>query len=51
VLDDRGGPVAGATLTAINPATGLTRQQTSASDGFYRFPSLPVGVWSDPWRG
>src|SRR5207247_1571042 len=45
VLDEKGGPVAGATLTATNPATGLKRQQSSAADGSYRFPGLPVGVW------
>src|SRR5206468_637755 len=41
----RGDPVADVTLTATNPATGLSRVQTSAADGSYRFPALPVGVW------
>src|SRR2546427_159674 len=45
VLDEQGHAVPGATLTATNPATGLIRVQTSAADGSYRFPVLPVGTW------
>ena len=45
VLSDDGGPLAGATLTLTNPETGLTRTETSAADGTFRFPAVPVGAW------
>jgi outer membrane receptor protein involved in Fe transport len=46
ILDDQNRPVASATITATNTQTGLIRTQTSASDGSFRFPSLPVGTWN-----
>src|SRR5947207_14205644 len=46
VTDPNGGSVAGAkvTVTALN--TGLSRSATTANDGGFVFPLLPVGAYS-----
>lgn len=46
VKDASGGSISGATVTALNTETGLTRTLTTADDGAYRFPALPVGHYS-----
>jgi len=46
VQDESGGAVPGVTVTATNTQTGLVRTTVSASDGGYRFPSLPIGVYT-----
>lgn len=43
VKDASGAVVAGASLTARNVDTNLTRTATTGSEGTYRFDSLPVG--------
>jgi hypothetical protein len=45
VLDQQSAAVPGATVTAKNPATGFTRNETSDSEGVYRLTGLPVGVY------
>ena len=42
VTDDTGAPVAGATITAINPANGFERMTTTDDDGRYLLVGLPV---------
>ena len=46
VLDPSGSTVPGASITATSLTTGLTRMTTSAADGGYVFPLLPVGPYS-----
>ncbi len=46
VTDSSGGAVPGVTVTATNTQIGLVRTAVTASDGAYRFPSLPVGVYT-----
>src|SRR6185369_2310296 len=41
-----GAPMPGVTVTASNKDTGLDRSTTSASDGAFLLPSLPVGVYT-----
>src|SRR5258708_4383643 len=43
VKDQSGGVVPGASVTITNTDTSLTRAGTTAADGSYRFPALPVG--------
>ena len=45
VRDSANAMIPGATLTATNTETALTRTVTSGSDGSYRFAALPVGRW------
>ncbi|MEK7830626.1 MAG: carboxypeptidase regulatory-like domain-containing protein, partial [Acidobacteriota bacterium] len=45
VTDASGAAVAGATVTAVNKATGAVRVITTNSEGLYTFPSLPPGVY------
>jgi hypothetical protein len=40
-----GGALPGATVTATQKETGLTRNTVTESDGTYRLPSLPVGSY------
>src|SRR5947209_6586431 len=46
VSDPSGAAVTGAKVVATNINTGLTRDTTSAADGGYVFPLLPVGLYS-----
>jgi hypothetical protein len=45
VVDDQGGALPGANVTAKNTATGLSRSAVSDSVGVYRLPGLPVGTY------
>ena len=45
VVDDSGASLPGVTITATNPATGISRVVVSGSDGAFLFPSLPVGTY------
>ena len=46
VLDEQKGAVPGATVTAKNDSTGLTRSEISDSEGIYRITGLPVGSYA-----
>jgi hypothetical protein len=46
VQDQSGAVVAGANVTAQNPATNFSRTTTSATNGAYRFDQLPVGTYT-----
>jgi len=46
VADESGGALPGVTVTATNNATGFSRSVVTGSDGGYRFPSLPIGMYS-----
>jgi len=46
VIDPSGASVPGAKVTVVNTATGLSRQTTTATDGGYVFPLLPVGTYN-----
>ncbi len=43
VQDEKGGTIAGATVTARNVETNITRTAQTDADGRYRFPGMPVG--------
>ena len=45
VVDTNGSPVPGATVTAKQQDSGLTRVVVSGSDGGYNLPNLPVGPY------
>jgi hypothetical protein len=45
VKDPAGAFVPGATVTARNPATGITRSTTTNDDGFYQLVQLPAGSY------
>ena len=45
VLDESKAAVPGATITAKNVATGLTRSATSSASGTYRIGSLPAATY------
>src|SRR5947209_16719948 len=46
VTDSTGAVVPGATVTALNEATGGSQTQTTTDAGLYAFPSLPVGAYT-----
>jgi hypothetical protein len=46
VVDPNGAAVPGAKITAKNESTGYTRTVTSAADGYYVLPSLPLGSYT-----
>src|SRR5262245_53727581 len=46
VSDQSGAIVAGANVRAQIPATNYKRETTTATNGFYRFNQLPVGVYT-----
>src|SRR5438128_729487 len=46
VTDQRGGAVAGATVTVRNTAQGVERTTTTNSSGEYEVPALPPGTYS-----
>ena len=45
VVDQSGAMLAGASVTATNTATSAKSSSTTTSDGFFRFPVLPVGTY------
>src|SRR5579864_8691489 len=45
VLDPQGAVVSGATVTATNPASGLSKSAKTGGDGAYRIPALPPGTY------
>jgi len=45
VLDPQGAVVSGATVTVINPSTGITKTVKTGSDGSYRVAALPPGTY------
>src|SRR6185295_8734588 len=45
VVDPQGSGIAGATVTATNPETGLVRTATSDNAGTYRLAALPVAAY------
>ena len=46
VADETGAALPGVTVTATNDETGFNRSVVTASDGTYRFLSLPVGTYT-----
>src|SRR5215472_1151174 len=46
VTDSQGAVVSGAKVTARNVNTGLERSTTTASDGSYAIPELPIGTYN-----
>ncbi len=46
ISDPSGAAIVGAKVVATNINTGLTRDTTTATDGGYLFPLLPVGFYS-----
>ena len=46
VTDPSGASIVGAKLTVTNTGIGLVRETTSATDGGYVFPLLPVGTYN-----
>ena len=46
VIDPSGASIVGAKVVVTAPATGLSRETLSASDGGYVFPLLPVGTYA-----
>lgn len=46
VTDERNAVVAGATVSAVNDATSLTRKATTNSDGYFTLPILPPGNYT-----
>ena len=46
VVDSTGAVVPGASVTALNEATGIAQTQTTTDAGLYSFASLPVGTYT-----
>src|SRR5215467_13546703 len=46
VYDPSGAVVGGASVTAMNDATGVTFKQTTNESGLYSFPSIAVGTYT-----
>ncbi len=46
VTDDSGAIVPGVTVTATSPALIQPQTTTTGSDGSYRFPALPSGLYT-----
>src|SRR5215510_2833231 len=46
VVDQSGAAVAGAKVTATNPATTFTRDTTTGGTGGYRLDALPIGKYT-----
>src|SRR5258708_30576762 len=45
VTDPTGAVISGATVTATNPSTGITKVAKAAADGSYQIPALPPGSY------
>ncbi len=46
VTDASGAVITGASVTATNSATGLTRTEATNQDGIFVFPDLPIGTYA-----
>jgi hypothetical protein len=46
VTDPSGAVVPGASVTAINEATGVTYTQVTSEGGMFSFPSVPLGLYT-----
>src|SRR5687768_9741628 len=46
VSDETGGSLPGVTVTIHSSERGLTRTEMTDANGRYRFPSLPLGVYT-----
>lgn len=46
VTDSTGAVIAGATVTAVNDQTSLTRTETTSADGAYTIVNLPIGSYT-----
>jgi len=46
VRDSARAVVPGASVTAVNEATGVTSRQTTTNAGLYAFPALPSGSYT-----
>src|SRR5688572_3224740 len=46
VQDKDGAALPGATITATQKDTGLTRTTVTESDGTFRLPSVPIGLYT-----
>jgi hypothetical protein len=46
VTDSTGAVISGATISAVNQSTGGKNEAKSTSAGVYRFPSIPIGVYT-----
>src|ERR1700731_3610867 len=46
VTDNSGAVIAGATVTATNQATGVSRNAVTGESGFYRITGLPPGTYT-----
>jgi Carboxypeptidase regulatory-like domain len=46
VSDESGAALPGVSVTATNDATGFNRTVVTATDGTYRFQSLPIGIYT-----
>ncbi len=46
VTDPSGGVVVGASVVALNVETGVKSSTQTNGQGFYSFPSLPIGRYS-----
>jgi hypothetical protein len=45
VVDEQGGAIPGATVSAKSASTGFARTEISDSEGIYRLSALPVGIY------
>ncbi len=45
VTDVNGGVIAGASVTALNPATNQKHTTTTSTDGVFALPALPIGLY------
>ena len=45
VLDETGGALPGAAITATHPASGFTAERVTDADGRFFIASLPIGEW------
>jgi hypothetical protein len=46
VVDGQDAPLPGVTITATNKDTGFSRVDTTGTDGTFRLPSLPIGLYT-----
>jgi hypothetical protein len=51
IVDSSGAVVSGVRVVLANNNTGVTLETTSTSDGYYKFPSVPSGQYSETFTG